>query len=140
MLRYKKGFYFKSVIYNQPVDNNFTLSFGKTHYVLANLLLALVRGTEAKSKAQLVNKKIFTNSIGSNFSRRPLWRSLNPWQGYRHTQSPAALWAFWMTKTTQFTRKVNIDQEQDDQSQKYDLEAFKFHGREIKNKRQYSRN
>jgi hypothetical protein len=71
MLRYKKGFYFKSVIYNQPVDNNFTLSFGKTHYVLANLLLALVRGTEAKSKAQLVNKKIFTNSIGSNFSRRP---------------------------------------------------------------------
>ena len=47
----KKGFYFKSVIYNQPVDNNFTLSYGKTHYVLANLLLALVRGTEAKSKA-----------------------------------------------------------------------------------------
>lgn len=39
------------MIYNQPVDNNFTLSFGKTHFVLANLLLALVRGTEAKSKA-----------------------------------------------------------------------------------------
>ena len=42
---------FKSVIYNQPVDNNFTLYFVKTHYVLANLLLALVRGTEAQSKA-----------------------------------------------------------------------------------------
>jgi len=67
----KKGFYFKSVIYNQPVDNNFTLSFGKTHYVLANLLLALVRGTEAKSKAEPVIKKIFTICNGSNFSCRP---------------------------------------------------------------------
>ncbi len=47
----KKGFYFKSVIYNQPVDNNFTLSFGKTHYVLANLLPGPCQGTEAKSKA-----------------------------------------------------------------------------------------
>jgi hypothetical protein len=57
MLLYKKGFYFKSVIYNQPVDNNFTLSFGKTHYVLANLLLALVRGTETKSKAHWSTRK-----------------------------------------------------------------------------------
>jgi hypothetical protein len=62
---------YKSMIYNQPVDNNFTLYFVKTHYVLANLLLALVRGTEAKSKAELVNKKIFTICNGSNFSYRP---------------------------------------------------------------------
>lgn len=63
-----------------------------------------------------------------------------PLTGRRLTQSPAALWAFWVTKTTQFTYPVNIDQEQNDQKQKYDLEAFKFHWREIKNQRQRPRN
>lgn len=66
-----KGFYLKSVIYNQLADNKFTLYYVKTPYGLANLLLALVRGTEAKSKAELVIKKIFTICNGSNFSCRP---------------------------------------------------------------------
>ena len=39
------------MIYNQPADNKFTLYYVKTPYGLANLLLALVRGTEARSKA-----------------------------------------------------------------------------------------
>ena len=50
-----------------------------------------------------------------------------PFQGRRLTHSPARLWAVWVTKTTQFTYPVNIDQEQDDQKQKYDLEKIKFH-------------
>ncbi len=94
MLLYKKGFNFKSVIYNQPVDNKFTLSYGKTPYGLANSLLALVRGTEAKSKADWSSRKFspFPMALISLIDHAS--EVSEPFQGRRLTQSPAASWAF----------------------------------------------
>ena len=65
---------FKSMIYNQPVDGNFTLYFVKT-LRLRNDHWCLVGRTESKAEKQrqhlLFNKKILTICNGSNFSYRP---------------------------------------------------------------------
>lgn len=61
---------FKSMIYNQPVDGNFTLYFVKT-LRLRNDHWCLVGRTETKQRQNLLfNKNIFTISNGSNISCR----------------------------------------------------------------------